>query len=324
MLPELSLACYRFTLRIQEPATLPPYKGNVLRGGFGYMFRRMVCAQPERKQCVACLLQHHCAYGILFEPSPPPGTQVLRKNEAVPRPFVIEPPLDRRETFELGERLDFHVVLIGRSIAYLPYFILVFRQLGNVGLGRTRGRFTLEEVTALGAGEERTVFDVADGMIHTCDLSLGLAEWERLAATLPPDHITLDFLTPTRLKHAGRWVEAGPPFHVLVKVLLGRISSLSYFHCGHKLEADFRGLIDRAEAVRMAQSQTSWQDWSRFSGRQKQRVEMGGLVGQVTYAGDLRDYLSLLALGEWVHVGKGTVFGNGQYRIVGGSAHVPT
>jgi CRISPR/Cas system endoribonuclease Cas6 (RAMP superfamily) len=50
---------------------------------------------------------------------------------------------------------------------------------------------------------------------------------------------------------------------------------------------------------------------------------MGGLVGQVTYSGDLRDYLPLLALGELAHVGKGTVFGNGQYRIVGGSARVP-
>jgi len=57
------------------------------------------------------------------------------------------------------------------------------------------------------------------------------------------------------------------------------------------------------------------EDWSRFSGRQKQRIKMGGLVGLVTYAGDLADYLPLLALGEFIHVGKGTVFGNGQYRI---------
>ena len=39
---------------------------------------------------------------------------------------------------------------------------------------------------------------------------------------------------------------------------------------------------------------------------------MGGLVGRVTYEGDLHDYLTLLAMGELVHVGKGTVFGNGD------------
>jgi hypothetical protein len=104
---------------------------------------------------------------------------------------------------------------------------------------------------------------------------------------------------------------------VLVKALLGRVSSLSYFHCGQRWEVDFRGLIDRAaDRVRTAEVGSGWADWSRFSGRQQQRVEMGGLAGQVTYEGDLRDYLPLLALGELVHVGKGTVFGNGKYRIV--------
>ncbi|NJN99775.1 MAG: CRISPR system precrRNA processing endoribonuclease RAMP protein Cas6, partial [Anaerolineales bacterium] len=45
-------------------------------------------------------------------------------------------------------------------------------------------------------------------------------------------------------------------------------------------------------------------------------IEMGGLVGRVTYEGDLTEYLPLLALGELIHVGKGTVFGNGQYQIL--------
>jgi hypothetical protein len=110
-------------------------------------------------------------------------------------------------------------------------------------------------------------------------------------------------------------VQHGPPFPVLVKALLGRISSLSYFHCGQRWGTDFRGLIDRAAGVRIVKSETHWEDWSRFSGRQGQRVEMGGLVGRITYAGDLRDYLPLLALGELVHAGKGTVFGNGKYGV---------
>jgi CRISPR/Cas system endoribonuclease Cas6 (RAMP superfamily) len=97
--------------------------------------------------------------------------------------------------------------------------------------------------------------------------------------------------------------------------LLGRISSLSYFHCGQPLQADFRGLIDRAAQVQLVNSQTRWEDWSRFSGRQHQRIELGGLIGRATYRGPLAEYLPLLALGELVHVGKGTVFGNGQYQI---------
>ena len=39
-------------------------------------------------------------------------------------------------------------------------------------------------------------------------------------------------------------------------------------------------------------------------------------MGHVTYSGDLTPFLSILALGELVHVGKGSVFGNGQFEIV--------
>jgi hypothetical protein len=133
--------------------------------------------------------------------------------------------------------------------------------------------------------------------------------------------LTLNFLTPTKLKQSGRWVSQGPPFAVLIRTLLGRLSSLSYFHCGERVEVDFRGLIDRAGGVKVTYSETRWQDWSRFSGRQKQRIELGGLVGRVTYNGDLLDYLPLLVLGQLIHVGKGTVFGNGQYIMEGVGTH---
>jgi hypothetical protein len=318
-LPAFTLCTYCFTLVARDPLHLPPFKGSALRGGFGHAFKQMVCSQPGG--CgKSCRLGNACPYGYIFESSPPDDAEVLRTFGEVPRPFIIEPPLDRHTSYAAGETLTFQVILVGKAADFLAYFIVAFQELGRRGLGRERGRFRLARVVAVNAlsGEEAPAFDEAQqAHIWVRSLPVDGDAITTHAVTLPADRITLEFLTPTRLKHRGHWVREGPPFHVLVKVLLGRISSLSYFHCGHKLEADFRGLIDRAAEVHIAQSETGWRDWSRFSGRQKQRVEMGGLVGQVTYSGDLRDYLPLLALGELVHVGKGTVFGNGQYRIVG-------
>ena len=106
---------------------------------FGYALKRLVCYHSWG-DCKECGLGNECVYGYLFETSPPENTEVLSTHEAVPRPFVIEPPLDRRGTFGPGDRLEFGLVLIGRAIAYLPYFILAFRELGQAGLGRIDSR----------------------------------------------------------------------------------------------------------------------------------------------------------------------------------------
>lgn len=319
-LPDLRVARYRFTLRALEPLHLPPYKGSALRGGFGQTLKRLTCFNPSA--CATkCQLGNDCVYGYLFETAVPPEAEVLSKNESIPRPFVIEPPLDRQELYAVDDRLNFHVVLFGRAIAYLPYFVLTFQQLGNAGLGRRleslegrRGRYALEAVWALGPDEAIPVFDAGSGQLRSVELSAGPETWMQLASAWSADRLTVEFLTPTRLRHDDRWVSAGPPFPALVKALLSRLSSLAYFHGGVRWETDFRGWIDRAAEVNLAQATTTWVDWERYSGRQQQRIEMGGLVGTATYTGDLAPYRPLLALGELLHVGKGTVFGNGWLR----------
>ncbi len=316
--PQFKLTRYRLTLEALDELHLPPFKGSALRGGFGHTFKRLACMQPQRCD-QKCERGNACAYGYIFETTPPQDSQMLSTFSEVPRPFIIAPANDRRELIRSGEHLTFDLTLIGHGIQHLPYFIVVFRELGRNGLGRTRGQYHLLAVDAVLPynSSVEPVYRAKDEIIQATNLSLDGQAITTRAATLPTDRLTLDFLTPTRLKQGGRWVWEGPPFPVLIRTLLGRTSSLSYFHCGQRFETDFRGLIDRAAGVRIVESETRWQDWPRFSGRQKQRIELGGLMGRMTYEGDLGDYRPLLALGEFVHVGKGTVFGNGQYRVLG-------
>ena len=42
---------------------------------------------------------------------------------------------------------------------------------------------------------------------------------------------------------------------------------------------------------------------------------LGGVVGQITYCGNLQEFLPLRRLGEYIHVGKGTSFGLGKYAL---------
>ena len=322
-LPNLRVALFRFTLQPREPLHLPPYKGSVLRGGFGHVFKRTVCVQPRVKRCATCLLAETCAYAYLFETHPPPGSQVLRTHEAIPRPFVIRPPLDRRTEIPAGEPLTFGLVLVGQAVGYLPYFLVVFRELGEAGLGRLfdsaqgrrRGKYALREVRAVHplSGEERPVYD-GEALLGT-GLEVTAEEVAAWAEGLPSDRLTVRFLTPARLKHGGEFAREEVDFHVLVRALLRRLSSLSYFHCGERWETDYPGWVERAQRVEAVETHLSWVEWRRYSGRQAHRIKMGGLVGSVTYAGDLAPFRPLLALGMLAHVGKGAVFGNGLYTI---------
>lgn len=44
---------------------------------------------------------------------------------------------------------------------------------------------------------------------------------------------------------------------------------------------------------------------------------MDGLLGLITFEGDLERFLPFLLLEKYIHVGKGTSFGLGKYEIAG-------
>lgn len=314
------LARFRITLEAKERLHLPPYKGSVLRGGFGHVFRKVGCV-ARRGECPPCLLKGACPYAYIFETPPPPNSLILRKYPHAPHPFVLEPPLNSTTIYEPGASLTFGLVLIGKGIDYLPYFIYAFEELGQLGLGRDRGRFRLAEVHGEAASREDGVWQPiyrGDQKVLTNGFrvrsGLDLFNHPHDLAHAPPNTVTLRIVTPMRLRFDEALVNQ-LEFHLLVRSLLRRLSTLSYFHCGYQLHLDFRELIARAQDIKAEHSDLRWVDWERYSNRQRARIKMGGLVGQATYSGSLGEFIPFLCLGELVHVGKGTVFGMGKYRM---------
>src|SRR4051794_6487207 len=127
MVHPLALARYRFVLEATTPLRLSAFPGATLRGGFGHVFKRSVCLWRPG-DCARCLLKTTCAYPYVFETAPPPGARKLRGLDQIPRPYVLEPDPDTRRLYQPGERLAFGLVLIGRAIDYLPYFVFTFRE----------------------------------------------------------------------------------------------------------------------------------------------------------------------------------------------------
>jgi hypothetical protein len=239
----------------------------------------------------------------------------MRKYPHAPHPFVIEPPAEDKNEYEPGERLQFGLVLIGKAIEYLPYFIYTFEELGKKGIGAGRGQFHLQEmgldlegkdsVSVYSSGDRKLRDDFP--AVRGSDFTLGVSRGTR--------ELKLEFLTPVRIRYRDSY-RNDVEFHVLTRNLLRRIGSLDYFHCGGESSwIDYKGLIDAAKEAVITKNELTWNDWNRYSKRQQQPMNLGGFTGRISYKGNFDGFWAFLKIGELGHVGKGTTFGLGRYCI---------
>ena len=86
------------------------------------------------------------------------------------------------------------------------------------------------------------------------------------------------------------------------------------FHGNRALTCDFKDLAIRSDALG-SDKNLHWRDWSRYSSRQQQKMDLGGVLGSWRLSGDLSPFLPFLHIGQWLHVGKEAAFGLGLYRL---------
>jgi CRISPR-associated endoribonuclease Cas6 len=311
-------ASFGFEIVPKEPLILPVYKGSTLRGGFGYAFKRVVCAIRD-KECPDCLLKEKCVYSYVFETPPPSDTKIMRKYKSAPHPFVIEPPMDKRRGFKPGDDINFGLTLIGRAIDYLPYFIYTFDEVGKTGIGKGKAKYELQEVSCDGKriydSNTKTLKSFKTSSLPLSSYLSLRGEAEAISRHEEGSTISLSFLTPTRILYDGH-LTLDLEFHILIRNLLRRLSLLSYFHCGvDPSEWDFKGIIEEAKEIKIQKKNLRWYDWQRYSGRQETRIKMGGFVGDITFEGKIEPFMPLIKAGEILHVGKGTGFGLGKYEV---------
>lgn len=310
----------RVTLRLLADGGLPAYKGPMLRGGFGYAFQRACCPPVcwgRSEQCGAGAL---CPYRWVFETPRPPGVAHLGDLQDIPRPFVIEPPGDGRTNYAAGEALEFGLVLIGRGVEYLPYFLFGFEQLGRMGLGREHTPARLERVEALRPWEATGVVVYQDGRVTPQADALPLTDGAAIArrARRLPEDLRLTLVTPLRLKARGDFLR-GIDVPALTQAACWRLNALSVFHGAGPLDIDHRAVVEQARAVAVEGQQLRWLDLLRTStrGGRSETMPQGGLVGSGLLRGVPEAVRAVLLAGEVAHLGKACTFGHGGYRVEG-------
>ncbi len=301
---------YQFSCRLTSEAILPHFKGSTFRGVFGRALKNVVCAL-KTQECEQCLLKQRCVYALVFETvvssEIPTGSRIA----GPPHPFVIEPPLDTKTRFLKGTSFDFYLLLFGEANRNLPYFIYAFERMGRIGIGRRvngkRGLFNLKEVRV----EDKPIYSGTDQKLIIDDVFSVLLLPDAEGSPDEDFRLKVRIMTPIRIKYKNK-LKAELPFHVMIRAMLRRMSSLFNCHGEGEPDLDYRGLVKRAEDIRVVEDHLRWYDWKRYSFRQDKSMLMGGIVGSVAYEGKIEEYMPLIEFCSKVHIGKQTTFGLGK------------
>lgn len=311
-----SLQCLRLQVKARtlETVCLPQYRGSALRGAFGLALKKALCLLPKN-DCAQCDLRLKCVFMYLFNTHPEHCSVEASRYGTAPHPFNFQLRVGRDEFLEAGQPFFFRITLTGRAVQWLSSVIHAFQIMGRLGVGKGRGRYEVTQVQALDGrgGVVQTLFPQP---CHKKGLTL-LGVHDAMALSMsrsPSQHLQVRFLSPLRVQNNGILCR-DLSFSIFFRTILRRLENLMYFHCSGPAFVDWGLWRERIDQVPVLWSKLRWHDWERYSKRQDRRMKLGGLIGEVCFAGDLSEFVPALVLGSWLGVGKNTTFGLGTYEL---------
>jgi hypothetical protein len=315
----LTVQQLRFRVRARESIVFDGEPGAALRGALYEALSRNFCSEafapgsdtPHHQQtCPVCWL--------LAREAPEAG-----RGQNIPRPLTVQPP--GSDSVLASQPLTFGISLIGRAQDLLPYIARAVQKMGDIGVGRGRGRFRLEAIDEVHPllDTERMLMD--GRVVRRPTLQITPAVVHDVAQTLPTHAVTLELLTPMRLTAGEKLMRTITP-RVFIQRLIERCQSLCELYAeppaGEPMpqRADWittqTALLGAADRLCVGYDETAWVE--AFSGsRRTGRVSpISGVVGRMRWEGDVRPVLPWLLWGASLHVGKNAVKGSGYYRII--------
>jgi hypothetical protein len=328
ILPQFPLMRLHFSLQVTAPASLPIYKSSMFQQNLLRHLRTMWCRQAEscRRRCQ---LASKCIWGRIWEPKVDPAwSPVMRRwiGSTPPPACIVWDQNDRRTRALVDDTLDFELVLLGQTaIRQLTAFVAAVLVAAERGIGRENVKAQLARVDVLdgpfglaypvwvnGAWQddeaENKALSYVDGQLW--------AEQVISSQVSPMTRLHLRFLSPVRTEARGK-MASEPHFQLLVRSLVRRLRTLSQVHgAGDWPPSVYEPLLALAGNVRLERHDTTWIPLIQNSSRQR-RMPLDGFVGQAWYVSpaDLKPLLPFMWLGQWVHIGRTTMWGNGRYEL---------
>ncbi|MDW7548210.1 CRISPR system precrRNA processing endoribonuclease RAMP protein Cas6 [Pseudoalteromonas peptidolytica] len=276
----------RFTLQLQAQAQLPDFKGSMFHGWIGQAIK-----QHDEKLFYILCAEHE-------------GGQ--------PKPYAIKLTDEHQQQWQKGELLSFDLMLFGEAVHLSQRVIDALSEGVRLGIG---------EYTSQGRSPVKllSVASVLPGRILPGVVTTVLQDWINTELTDGQCELALHLKAPLRLKHKGA-ISADflPELYELNRHICRRLSQLTKFWV-----ADEPTLLNALYTAQprlgeyQAQHHCYFENWQRFSLKQRAKQPFGGLKGMLSFYGDIAPAKPWLQIGQVLSVGGKTTFGLGHYELIG-------
>ncbi len=301
---------FRFELATTSEIEFRPDPGTAFRSVFGLALKRVSCAHIHAP-CQECAHDPGCLYGLAFE-SPRQSVGQTKGSSHAPHPIVIRVLTGDAHRLPKGFLFQIEILALGPLRDQTETLIESVTEVGRLGIGKKRGKFVVASVQVVDA--DRSQLAAAQ---HGEGLQLSHLE-DRAPLSKEPKHnlgsVGVRFTSPTRIVRHGA-ICSHLTFQTLLRAILRRYHELCLAYGNTKLSWPTKEILGEADKVAMVTSRLRFIERERWSSRQKRTMPISGVQGLVVYSGPIAPFIGLLRVGEILHVGKGTILGQGRYNL---------
>jgi hypothetical protein len=295
-----------FTLRLENDVS-DPYALFRIRSDFMKAFHEAACRRDG--SCENCTESSKCPYHQTFSQTLSEDGTAVKRHQKPSLPFVFDFPL-LPGLPKAGQKIEIGLVLAGSAINYVREYLVAVDSLFKPAAGSRKTSTSIELVESVTCSDFRNPV-MENGRIPARPEVSTISAMDLIEMkTLNPRRIRITITSPMRLLQDGK-PHRDLTFPTFVRPLLRRISSLAFYYYGNRLDVDYKLLSAASDSVTVAENGFSWTDWDG----ERPGDRTCGIIGSGVFEGELTDFHPFLLLGEYFHVGKGSPFGMGRYRI---------
>ncbi|MEK4529882.1 CRISPR system precrRNA processing endoribonuclease RAMP protein Cas6 [Paenibacillus sp. FSL H8-0104] len=273
-------------LECKETTRLPAFLGSTLHGVTGW-----------------ALTRHSESYTYIFE-----NRRLGGAIQDIVNPYIIEPPRPKPVYYK-GDPLCFKLILIGDAVRYAKDILTSLDQAQIFGMGAERKAFELTDI--LHGDQYGQIWKQGQ-------FNMNAAAPENMSAYALQEHASwcsVHMVTPVRIRRGGALVQH-IDFPTIIRNITKRIQLLTERYGGQMNTDVAMKACELASQISPTSAGMYLNEMHRYSSRKKESVDWSGMLGSLTFEGELSPFIPWLNAARILHIGRNSTFGCGQIDVV--------